>query len=56
MKRKLMNEMSMAEPNPAHCFFGELEKRGKLLDGTLTLGQFGFAFVLRLGHRLSPFP
>eukprot|EP00439_Symbiodinium_sp_Y106_P039494 s3048_g4.t2 len=30
MKRKLMNEMSMAEPNPAHCFFGELEKRGKL--------------------------
>ncbi|CAE7249959.1 cobB [Symbiodinium microadriaticum] len=35
MKRKLMKEMSMAEPNPAHCFFGELEKRGKL-EGVIT--------------------
>ncbi|CAE6957463.1 cobB [Symbiodinium natans] len=35
MKRKLLKEMSMAKANPAHCFFGELEKRGKL-KGVIT--------------------
>ena len=29
MKRKLFKEMSAAQPNPAHRFFGELGMRGK---------------------------
>ncbi|CAE7334652.1 cobB [Symbiodinium pilosum] len=35
MKRKLLKEMRLAKPNPAHCFFGQLEMRGKL-SGVIT--------------------